>query len=207
MSIYKRRNSAFTLAELLIMLGVMSILVLVALPVLNSKKTNAIAIELRKAYSTLEYIVQYLISESGYYSTESGFADVTPVSSEGSSNKFCYWFSKSLNSRNDYGCPDKDDNGSVKKIAQSTDNIIWYYNPAEFQVSASNYDNKIIVDVNGGKKPNCMSSSDCSTYKPSGYSCGCSSPDTFIIGVRYDGKLNIVNDSVAKKFFENQKKF
>ncbi|MCQ2789185.1 MAG: type II secretion system GspH family protein, partial [bacterium] len=56
---------------------------------------------------------------------------------------------------------------------------------------------KIIVDVNGmAKGPNCSadSSSYAASYMPSGYrNTNCTDPDTFIFGIRYDGKIRIAN--------------
>lgn len=206
MNIKFKKLSAFSLAELLIMLGVLSVLAMVAVPLLNSKKTTALAIKFKKEYSYLEYFVSNLISESGYYRPDKGFADTTPVAGEGTTNKFCYWLKDSISIQRDYGCPGMADAGT-KLFAQATDETLWYFYPAAFTVSVSNFDNKVIVDVNGNKKPNCFSNTKCATYKPAGYSCGCSKPDTYVIGVRYDGKLNVDNDEVAKKILLNQEKF
>lgn len=201
-----KKFNAFSLAEMLIALGIIAVLAMLAVPVLNSKKTAALAVKFRKAYSTTEYIVNYLINESGNYLPDVGFADTRAIAGEGLTNKFCYWFKDALNVKIDYECPNIGDNGT-KLFAKATDDILWHIYPAQFTTSDSNFNNKIIVDVNGEAKPNCFSSADCATYKPAGYSCNCEKPDTFIIGVRYDGKVNIVNDEIATKILEDQEKF
>ncbi len=200
-----RKYLAFSLAELLITLAIISVLMMVLLPILRKKPTDAIGARFRKAFSTLEYVVNYMAGESGYYSSVDGFADMTPISTEGTKNKFCYWFKESLNVQEDFGCPNNDENGT-KKFAYSTDDILWFIYPATFVEASSNYDNKIIVDVNGEKSPNCLSNTQCATYKPTGYTCGCAEPDTFIFGIRYDGKVKISNDSVAESYVDERKK-
>ena len=201
-----QKINAFSLAELVIALGVISILAMIATPLLSSKKTTAQSIKFKKTYYTTEQIIKHLISDSGNYLSDAGFAYTTPIEDEGLTNKFCYWFKTSLNLKKDYHCPNIGDEGS-KLFAQTTDNALWYFYPADFTISETNFDNKIIVDVNGYEKPNCLSSNDCEIYKPSAYSCNCSNPDTFIIGVRYDGKMNIINDETVIKILEDQKSF
>ncbi len=76
---------------------------------------------------------------------------------------------------------------------------------------------KIVVDVNGmSKPPNCSAdtSAYAATYMPSGYrNTNCPDPDTFIFGIRYDGKIRIANsassyattavtDPVANKYLQ-----
>lgn len=73
----------------------------------------------------------------------------------------------------------------------------------QFPISATLYTTKITVDVNGTKGPNCSADSDitATTYMPAGYTV-CKStdiinfpcqkdPDTFIFGIRYDGRIQI----------------
>ena len=198
--------NAFSLAELLVVLSILSVLFLIGVRTLRSKSPQVMGANLRKAYANLERVVSYLVNDSGYYSHDDGFADLTVISSEGTSNKFCYWFKNVLNVSEDFGCPQNGDTGTVK-IAKSADGAIWYFSPASFVMNSSNYDNKMIVDVNGEKEPNCLSNTLCSTYKPTGYQCECDSPDTFIFGVRYDGKIDVSNDTKAVEFLEDVKKY
>lgn len=90
-------------------------------------------------------------------------------------------------------------------ITYTTTDINATTEAVQFPLSSTSYALKIIVDVNGpNKRPNCSADTSFATYAPTGgnpaYStCNATSPDppckndpdTFIIGVRYDGKLRI----------------
>lgn len=127
-------------------------------------------------------------------------------------NKFCYYMADQLNIVGTTNCPNVDAVTSIpytKPTFTTTDGIDWYlYIPvadtttstetgalaittsAQFPLSSTMYTTKIIVDVNGSKAPNCTADLNFATYGLS-QCTGNSTPDQYIIGVRYDGKLQI----------------
>lgn len=136
-------------------------------------------------------------------------------------NKFCYFFFDQLNtvSGGSTSCPL--DSGTSTTAANilatktvSSDGVIWYmYIPYDdstatstfttsssettaWPLSFSIYNTKIIMDVNNSSNStNCTQDTNGASFLPTGYSVGdsttCAKPDTFIVSVRYDGKLQM----------------
>jgi len=78
------------------------------------------------------------------------------------------------------------------------------YTKVQFPVSSVYYTTKVIVDVNGAKSPNCSADTWLNVtnfpnppYTGNYYSATCTNPDTFIFGVRSDGKLQAGCSTVA----------
>lgn len=141
-----------------------------------------------------------------------GFNNTAAVAN-GTANKFCYYLADQMDTIGTVTCPTT----AVSTIPPAksfttTDGIDWYiYIPvldsttngnanlaanqttsSQFPLSSKYYTTKIIVDVNGSKAPNC--SVDTTDTGAAGTLkltlCPANTdPDTFAIGVRYDGKL------------------
>lgn len=189
------KRKGFSLSELLIALTVVGVLFVVMITTVRIKAVNVSMMKLKSAYRTLENTVSYLMNNSNYYPTEEGFADSTSISGAEGVNKFCYLFKENLNLAEDYGCPSSS-SSAIKKFARTKDNIVWYIIPnGGFTRDDSAYATKIVVDVNGESKPNCMSDSNCSSYKPENHTCNCSDPDTFVFSIKYNGKIRAGNSS------------
>lgn len=134
----------------------------------------------------------------------------------GTTNKFCYFLSDLMNTVGASSCPDNSFSGMyTSPIFTTSDGITWYLYLAgndttgadtQFKIGSDSaaYATKVIIDVNGPNKgTNCAADGLADVYKPSGgnpaYSKCVSSdttnfpcqknPDTFYIGIRYDGKL------------------
>lgn len=158
-----------------------------------------------------------------------GFNYTIAANGSTSYNKFCYLFFDQLNitSGGSTACPLVGATSSTAAAILATktvtsDGITWYmyipYNDASatsayaastaFALDSATYTTKIIVDVNGAAKPNCTVDSG-STYLPSDHtSCTTNTdPDTFILGVRYDGKIQVGSsvgtDSAAVNILSN----
>lgn len=225
-------KKGFTLAETMITVAILGLLAAILIPALNKVSPNDNKIMFRKAYYTLERAISFLINDDVNYpsnsTTPSGSIQIlrglnnTDVTSNGTTNKFCFFLTDMLNTVGSVTCPGVGDSGAaLDKLASfnSTDGISWkIYFPvsdtsntgltpasrltdtAQFPVNHDLYTTKIIVDVNGDKAPNCTGdkvalNGDASydaTYAPFlSYCATGKNPDTYVIGVRYDGKLQV----------------
>lgn len=127
-------------------------------------------------------------------------------------NKFCYYMADQMNIIGQSNCPTADAITTVpytKPNFTTTDGVDWYiYIPvkdtdnaaqtgassitttSQFPLNSNYYTTKIILDVNGSKTPNCTADLNFNTYGltkcPSN-----ATPDQYVIGVRYDGKLQV----------------
>lgn len=223
---------AFTLAEVLVTLGVLGIIAAMTIPSIKKVFPDNNRVMFKKAYTTLEKAVYNVINdETNYPSSQTtgttttypiqvGF-NYTTATSNGTYDKFCYFLAKQLNISTG-GSTSCTTQGTVAntKFATTTDGMIWYLHTAsdEFTISSGSYTAKIMVDVNGIEGPNCFSDSASANYRPTGYTqcSGTTKPDTFIIGVGYDGKLQVgcsttptcaaTTDSVALDILNNPTK-
>lgn len=211
---------AFTLAETMIAMVMVGALAAILIPTVMRLVPDTNAVMFKKAYSTLETTIGNMISNEAYYSSSltgtdvnlttvpRGFNNTTASSGSGTYNKFCYLFFDQLNtvSGGSASCPLVAASGTSTAVITS-DGISWYvYVPyadstatgtntattTEWPLNPSYYTTKIIVDVNGTKAPNCTADTYGATAPFAyGYTASCNNPDRFIIGVRYDGKLQI----------------
>lgn len=138
----------------------------------------------------------------------------------GTINKFCLLLSNQLNTVGNITCPAVDApaaaaNIATTKIFDMPDGSTWYIRlggdddappsttgaNAQFPLSATSYATSIIVDIDGPDKGTNCSADDAfaGNYLPSAAYRKCAdvskpcdqNPDTFILGVRYDGKINV----------------
>ena len=223
-----KNKQGFTLSETLIALAMIGVLGAVLIPVIIAKKPNPNKIMLRKEYNILEKVVSKLINDNTLYPStiienvggvnyQSGFhymTDPTLRSTTGgiTYNKFCYYLVENLNTIGLTSCPASTSTSPAKNFAQTSDGALWFIYPTASQfniLAATPYKTKIIIDVNGSAAPNCLDDSNGVTYQPpsGGYYSSvtnCLYPDTFIIGVAYNGKLQIGsgsgNDHLAESY-------
>lgn len=136
-------------------------------------------------------------------------------------NKFCYYFFDQFNitSGGSTSCPlASGTSATAANVALTktitSDGVTWYmyipYNDASvattyvpatsattaWPLHSGLYNTKIIIDVsNGNSSTNCTQDTNGANFLPTGYTVGtsttCPNPDTFIVGVRYDGKVQV----------------
>lgn len=192
------RIKGYTLAEVLITIAILGVIAAVLIPTITKTTPNAKKVMFKKAYNSLENGVNALINDNILYPSENGEIGFNygtdDTGDSGAKNKFCYHLSQKLNISGAEACPDAA-TSTITKFATTSDGIDWYIYPGattaatQFPLTGNVYNTRIVVDVNGNKLPNCLSDSNCTTIKPTGYTCSCTEPDTFIMGVRFDGKI------------------
>lgn len=210
-------KNGFTLAEVMITLGVIGIMAALMIPAITNTAPSQNKVLFRKAYSTMEKVVSALSNDStNYPTTNQTTADGTfkifnntTATTNGSTDKFCYFFADMLNTVGNTACPSSGVAGPTK-FATTSDGIVWsmYISGTEFDVNPTAYNTKIIIDVNpSAKSTNCTADTNGASYGQTKCSVtsDCSkNPDTFIIGVRYDGKLQVgVSDACAASILAN----
>jgi len=201
-------KKGFTLAEILLVLGILGVLAMLLIPVVKTVIPSENKVMFRKAYSSLEKAISLMINDEDHYPSDVvdtsstmiklGFNYITKTVNT-DTNKFCYYLADQMSLIAGNTCPSYNTAG-VTQFAITSDGMYWYiYLPpgcgtasVDFPLTqtSSSYPTKIIVDINGANPPNCFSDPNYATYKPSNdYTSCATNPDTFIIGVRYDGKL------------------
>lgn len=207
-------RKGFTLSEVMVTMVILGILAAFLIPAIIKASPDTKKIMFKKAYYTLEQAVNKMVNDDISYPTvidtgtglERGF-NFTDARANGSENKFCYYLRDQLNTAqgSTESCPDNvDDAGIGVGTFTTTDGVIWnVYIPAadtaplvQFPINPPSYAVTITVDVNGSKAPNCSFTG--ITYPlvpahPEVPACAVGTdPDTFRIGIRYDGKLSII---------------
>lgn len=207
-------KKGFSLAELMVALVVLGILAAILIPAMTSTAPDSDRVMFKKAYNTLENAVAELINDDVNYpgtvlgndvngtSVMRGFnyTDIaTSPSIPADQTKFCYLLSEKLNTIGQVDCR----TDAIRSFTTS-DGIIWRVfsqdnlNPFPLRPEAAAVGTYVTVDVNGTKEPNC--GRDMTAEKaenPPINDCAADvQPDTFAIGIRYDGKL-FVDDAGA----------
>lgn len=208
-------RKAFTLAETLITIGLIGILAAILIPAVTSISPNRNKVMLRKAYTTLEQTIAKMANDDinypadqvttmGGYVYPRVFNNTTQTTN--TSNKFCYFFADNLTTIGNITCPviTFGYKQATTVLANTTDGISWFFGgtslgseAANFPVDTTKYYTFIIADVNGvANAPNCLDDTGCiatnrPVYNSTPYTCGCAKPDTFVFGIRFDGKIRL----------------
>jgi len=196
-----RSRKAFTLAELLVTLTVCAFLAALLLPAIAYIRPDKQKVLFKKSYYVAERMVYELVNDEDFYPTTGetiGFANTVMASYLGhtyggetdaeAKSKFCQIFARKVNtiSDEDIHCDEAHSTphlayiggGAFKEPSfTTTDGIAWYLPFSKFD---RNQPEKIYVDVNNDKQPNCL-------YNAS----TCSRPDIFEIYVEADGKMYV----------------
>ena len=208
-----KKKNGFTLAEVLVTLGIIGVIATIMLPALNNAQPNKEMVMLKKAYYNVSRIVTELINDEDFYPERdeenlSGFSNVTISDQMGGDNnearfhgyvfsgesKFCGLFAAKINTvqggdPNDL-CRDRvglDAGGNFT----TADGVVWSMPHGTFGRGGNeaNGFEDIYVDVNGINPglPNCTRDVDTPmTTCPNGVG-----PDRFVIRVRRHGQIQI----------------
>lgn len=216
-------HKGFTLAEFMVVLGILGILAAFLVPAIFQTAPDNNKVMFKKAYYTLEQAISKMINDDNSYSSVTrGFNYTNATTLSGTTNKFCYYLADELNIVEAATCPANNASPVTNGYFTTTDGVAWtiFYPtngndttgydtqfPMSLVPATTLYATKIIVDVNGiSKGTNCSTDSAAASYKfgagegtaltlcPVTTDCS-SKPDRFIIGVRYDGKLQIGSDN------------
>ena len=202
------KAKGFTLTEVIIAMAVMGILAAVLIPAITKVTPDSDSILFKKAYSTLEKTVSELINDDMSYpadlptqassdnpkrNVQPGFAYTTTTTDMGvpaGNDKFCYLFSQKMNTAGTPNCTLVNPANLTTPAFITNDGVAWYFLGAlnTFTLIDDMAQAKqIFVDVNGAKAPNCgNAASPC---------VGTTQPDRFQMGVRYDGKIEVVQQT------------
>ena len=184
-------KKAFTLAEMLVCLALISAVVVIFLSTIKARP-NSNMVMFRKAYNIASNSVYEMMQSPVNYPTgklSNTAKTEIPIDDEYPSgkSKFCKVFAHYVN--NGQENPPCLDNGEPHFTTM--DGIDWYMPiTTSFSSGAT-----IKVDVNGKDNlPNC---------KPD--DAGCSNPDIFEIRIDDDGKLSVPND-IARSYLQNSRR-
>lgn len=218
------RRKAFTLSEVMVALGVLGVLAAITVPVIINTRPDNNKIMFKKAYLTASKVVTEMINDEANYPADSVWTDTLGVTHEckidgvgdfvqcgfnnerattnGSVEKFCYFFAEQLNTLGPVTCPESTADVAVK-FATTSDGITWYIgrfgSPAFPITTTGSYMTGIAIDVNGPDKgPNCSKDLGVSTEALAGTDLSdyvqCEEnvvPDLFIITINYAGKIKV----------------
>lgn len=182
-------KKAFTIAEILMTLGIIGVLASITLGMLSKTNPNSDALMFRKAYNTTTNAI-YSILQSGAYYEDGVLSDTSEAMNNGVSvsgdTKFCQAFAEVVNTLGAPNC-----NGTSLWNAPTfytSDGVAWYLPINNFQAFTF-----ISVDINGAGSPNCLAGSN-----------NCPFPDRFQITVTPAGKVRVDN-ATAQSYLTNRR--
>lgn len=159
----KRSNNAFTLTELLVALGVISILCAILLPVIFNLMPNQNILMAKRAYYTMQTVVSDLINDEACYPDRtSALINKRVGFDDGFGNPNCTKWSGNIDTEGDANTKfitlfeDRLGNDTVDDKFETADGINWAFSGKAFnKATAGGGTIKLTVDVNGRDEPNC----------------------------------------------------
>lgn len=222
-------RKAFTLAELMVCLLLVSVLATILLPAIIQNKPNKSKVMFRKSYYIIERVVSELINDEDLYPNDKenntmGFANVAEVVYAGNhysgTTKFCNLFYEKLNTTTSSpNCSTSRETPSAVPVenAEGTfitnDGVIWYL-PASKIFASSNFESTEEVE-NGdgtttpaspaGRIEQELSVDINGINKPNCYfdENTCKDPDRFKVFVRFDGKVRVDGEKEREYLMSN----
>lgn len=196
-------KKGFTLSEVMIAVGLLGVLSAMLIPTITKITPSTSKVMFKKAYATLEKDVSSMINDDTNYPTDQtgtttdtstvvlkGFNDTSlPTGSTvpAGNNKFCYLFTQNLNLVTAVNCA-----VGTQWVFTSADGIVWTLTSNGFGLNATDFTTTYVtVDVNGAKSPNCSEDALASPVVSACVAPNLGKADTFRIGIRYDGKLQV----------------
>lgn len=183
-------KKGFTLAEMVVTLGIIGVLAVILMPMLRGVQPNEEMLKFKKAYYIAERVISELVNDEVLYPEPDAagarqfLGNTEVVNYKGQPyqgiTKFCGLFAAKLNRSSEVDC-------SLKQFVTGTapsgnvttsDSMVWILPRTSFLSANNPY--TIQVDVNGDKGPNCF------------YSARrCARPDRFRIRVFQDGRVMV----------------
>jgi len=224
-----KRINAFTLAEVLITIGLLGVIAMLLIPTLMNIPPSKNKIMFKKVYYSLNEALNEMVNSDVNYPAEETITlaidgneyqrdfNYTTGTTNGASNKFCYFLTQIYATINTVKCPTTSDGPAYGTFTTIDGVYMSVFNPVadtanasitsatqantaayEFPIDSNLYTTKILVDVNNDKLPNCTLDTQGNNYTFAlggtttlNYDVKCTDPDRFVIGVRYDGVLQI----------------
>lgn len=188
-----KKLKAFTLGEMLIVIGIVGVIATLLLPTLSQMQPDRRKVMFKKGYATVDRLVTELVNDDTFYPEglgKEGFDNttvslgVTATALEGMTEqtKFCRLFAYKVNTIDATAirCPSSlinnkgSDAGSIPSFT-TNDGIEFYIPNSDFSTEM-----RLYFDVNGKEAPNCVFN----TTK-------CSSPDRFSVLIAADGGIRV----------------
>lgn len=214
--LWKSYKNGFTLAELLIAIGIIGLIAAITLPLLRNSIPNKDEATKKKADYLVEQIVNQLYEDDVMYpkndSSRVGFQNTDKVSVQDpnyksmqtyeGNDKFCRLFASRMviASGSKIVCEnEKAENATTlalgKKSFTAKDGIEWYLPVTNFSKGAA----RIMIDVNGPDGKNCIKGD---KYKDSlglEHTCSAKDADRFIYYVKTNGTITLQNPTNVQK--------
>ncbi len=225
-----KTKKAFTLAELMVCLLLISVLATILLPAIIQNKPNKSKVLFRKTYYIIERVVSELINDEDIYPNNEeeglmGFANYGEVTYAGNDysgvTKFCNLFFEKLNTTSaSPRCVSSAETPSATPTSaenegsfMTNDGVIWYL-PATKRFASENYEaipesddgtGHIIPGTPGGAVEQEVHVDVNGITKPNCFYDvdTCSDPDRFTVYVRYDGKVRVEGEKEREYLMSN----
>lgn len=191
------KKQGFTLAEVVVALGIAAAIAVVIMPMFPKIKPNKELLMFRKAYYRIENAIIELVNDDNLYPEPEGgsggylLSDARRVYYRGGAysggTKFCGLLAAKLGAET-INCSAA---GSERGFT-TPDGIKWRIPPTSFVTAVT-----ISIDVNGDKAPNCSYSR--TPIANTTQSATCTKPDTFEIKVFPDGRI-VVPGQMEKEY-------
>ncbi len=208
----KRSNSAFTLTELLIALGVIAILCAILLPVIFNLMPNQNTIMAKRAYYTIQSVVSELLNDNSCYPDKTSAVINSRVGfDDGFGSPNCTKWGDAYINGGDANvkfktlfCDKLGIDIDDSKFTTS-DGMDWVFNGVNFIANGTDGGRAyLLVDVNGKDSPNCSNGHSYASEFGSGDDASCtgrtSGFDRFRVEIKGDGRVSISStDTWAKE--------
>lgn len=215
-----KTRAAYTLAEIMIVIGIIGVIASLTLPVLYRIIPSKNEAKKNKMNYVIEQVVTQIYSDDAMYpkhadSFDEGFQNTEKVTINGveyggtegtddAKQKFCKLFMKKFNTTGGAGCtaeasPDKLQAGTVLKPTFSTvDNVYWYVPILSIAGETTPFYNgyeKLVIDTNGDEAPNCVAGE----ALTGGGTCSEKKADRFIYYIKSNGTVTLEKPEDAGK--------
>lgn len=183
-------KKGFTLAEMVVTLGLIGVLAVILMPMLRDVQPNEEMLKFKKAYYIAERVIAELVNDEDLYPDSDDpevpqfFGNTARANYKGGDydgdTKFCGLFAAKLNRSSEVDCTEKTfaDGTAPSGNVTTSDSMVWILPITNF--ADADTAEEIQIDVNGNKAPNCFYNAE-----------ACARPDRFTIKVFQDGRVMV----------------